>query len=427
MIPIISFFSTFVVLLIIGVPIAFSMILPSFIYLFMAGIPLSVVAMRLFDPLTSPTFLAIPFYILTAEILNNTGATSLIFNFARKLIGFIPGGLAQVNILSSMIFAGMSGSAVADAGGLGRIEIQAMSEANYDMGASCGITAASAVIGPIIPPSIPLVIYGIIAEESILRLFIGGLLPGILIGILLMIMSFYLAIKTPSKFPRDPKPSLKELLSELKSAFFALLLPVIIIGGILTGRFTPTEAGAIAVLYAIVLSLINRKFSIKKVIIAFKDAMYSTAMIMFLLGAALVFSWIVTISQIPQITISAIMIFTSSKILILFLFALLILAMGTVLTATASLIIIAPILVGLASVLNIDLVHLGVFLVTGVMIGVVTPPIGAVLFVLSDFTHISVMEISKAIVPYYIPLVISWLIIIYFPAIVLFLPCLLFG
>ena len=302
-----------------------------------------------------------------------------------------------------------------------------MTDANYDIGASCGITAASAVIGPIIPPSIILVIYGIIAEQSILRLFIGGLLPGILIGILLMITSFYLAIKNPSKFPRDPKPSLKELLSELKSAFFALLLPVIIIGGILTGRFTPTEAGAIAVLYAIVLSLINRKFSIKKVIIAFKDAMYSTAMIMFLLGAALVFSWVVTISQIPQIMISSIMIFTSSKILILFLFALLILFMGTFLTATASLIILAPILVGLASGLNIDLVHLGVFLVTGVMIGVVTPPIGAVLFVLSDFTHVSVMEISKAIVPYYIPLVISWLVIIYFPAIVLFLPRLLFG
>jgi len=150
-------------------------------------------------------------------------------------------------------------------------------------------------------------------------------------------------------------------------------------------------------------------------------------MIMFLLGAALVFSWVVTISQIPQIMISSIMIFTSSKILILFLFALLILFMGTFLTATASLIILAPILVGLASGLNIDLVHLGVFLVTGVMIGVVTPPIGAVLFVLSDFTHVSVMEISKAIVPYYIPLVISWLVIIYFPAIVLFLPRLLFG
>jgi len=427
MIPTISFFISFCILLIMGVPIAFSMILPSFIYLFMAGIPLSVVAMRLFDPLVSPTFLAIPFYILAAEILNKTGATSIIFNFARKAVGFIPGGLGQVNILSSMIFAGMSGSAVADAGGLGRIELQAMSEANYDIAYSCGITAASAVMGPIIPPSIPLIIYGVIAEESIVRLLIGGLLPGILIGILLMIMCSYLAIKNPSKFPRDPKPSLRELLSEIKSAFLALLLPVIIIGGILSGKYTPTEAGSIAVLYAIVLSLINRKFSLKIIIIAFKDAMYSTAQIMFILGAALVFCWVVTVSQIPQIIISNIMIFTSSKILILALFALLILLMGTFLTATASLVILTPVLTGVASVLNIDLVHLGVFLVLGVMIGTITPPIGPVLFVLSDFTHIGVMEIAKASFPYLIALVISWIIIIYFPTIVLFLPGLLFG
>lgn len=425
-IPVISFFVTFLFLLIIKVPIAFSMILPSFIYLFMTGMPLSIVAQRLFDPLRSPSFLAIPFYILAAEILNITGVTSKIFNFARKLVGFLPGGLAQVNVLASMIFAGMSGSAVADAGGLGRIELEEMKKANYDMSYAAGITGASAIIGPIIPPSIPLVIYGVIAEESIVRLFIGGFIPGCIIGLFLMAECFYLAIKNPSKFPRDPKPTLSGVLSATKLAFLPLLLPIIIIGGIITGKFTATEAGSIAVLYAIVLSLINGTFSLRSISIAFKNSMRSTALILFILGAALVFSWIVTVTQIPQILLRTVLIFTSNKILILAFIALLIIFLGTFLTATSSLIIITPILVGFAKVLNIDLVHLGVFLVIGVMIGTITPPIGSVLFVLSDITHISVIKIAKACSIFYITLLISWLIIIYFPSTVLFLPKLVF-
>lgn len=416
------FVLSFIFLLITGVPIAFSMILPSFLYLLIAGLPVSVIAQRLFDPLTSPSFLAIPFYILAAEILNVTKTTESLFQFARKVIGFIPGGLGQANVLASMIFAGMSGSASADAGGLGRIEIDAMKNAKYDLQYTVGITATSAVIGPIIPPSIPFAVYGIIASQSIARLFIAGILPGITIGLCLMAMIYYLAIKNPRKFPRDPFPKGKEIIISFKSAFLPLLIPVIIVGGILTGKFTPTEAGSIAVLCAIVISITNKTFSLKVLVFGFRNAMRSSALVLFILGGAFVFSWVVTISQLPQTVLKFIFLFTTSKTIILLLIAVLILVMGMFMSSNATLIIIAPILVEFAPSLNMDLVHMGVFLVLGVMIGTITPPIGAVLFILSDYTGMSITEITKGIRPFLIALIISWLIIIFVPEISLFLP-----
>ena len=421
------FILSFFILLLIGVPIAFSMILPSFLYLLIADLPISVVAQRLFDPLTSPSFLAIPFYILTAEILNATNATQILFQFARKVIGFIPGGLGQANVLASMIFAGMSGSASADAGGLGRIEITAMKEAKYDLKYSVGITASSSVIGPIIPPSIPFAVYGIMASQSIAKLFVAGILPGITMGLCLMAMTFYIAIKNPKLFPRDPIPKGKEILIALKDAFWTLLIPIIIIGGILSGKFTPTEAGSVAILCAIVISIFYKTFSLKLIAIAFRNAMRSTVVVMFILGAALVFSWVVTISQLPQIAIHFIFTITTSKTEILLLIAVLILIMGMFMSANACLIIIAPLLVELAPLLNIDLIHMGVFLVLGCMIGVITPPIGGVLFILSDYTGLSISEITKGTLPFLIALIISWLIVIFVPETTLFLPKLLWG
>jgi len=421
------FILSFFILLIIGVPIAFSMILPSFLYLAMVNVPISVVAQRLFDPLTSPSFLAIPFYILAAEILNVTKVTEILFQFARKVIGFIPGGLGQANVLASMVFAGMSGSASADAGGLGRIEISEMKRAKYDLSYTVGITASSSVIGPIIPPSIPFAVYGIIASQSIAKLFIAGILPGIIIGLCLMVMIYYLASKHPKLFPRDPIPKGSEILIAFKKAFLPLLIPIIIVGGILSGKFTPTEAGSVAVLCAIVISIFYKTFSLKLLAIGFRNAMRSSALVLFILGAALVFSWVVTISQLPQIALHFIFTFTTSKTVILLLIAALILIMGMFMSSNASLIIIAPILVEVAPLLNIDLIHLGVFLVLGVMIAVITPPIGGVLFILSDYTGLSISEIAKGTLPFLIALIISWLIVIFVPETALFLPKLLWG
>lgn len=419
------FIGSFFLLLLIGVPVAFAMLLPSFLYLYQTGVPISVVAQRLFDPLTSPSFLAIPFYILAAEILNATGITEKLFIFARKVIGFIPGGLGQANILASMIFAGMSGSAIADAGGLGRIEMKAMEEAGYDMKYSAGITASSSVIGPIIPPSIPLVVYGIMAEQSVAKMFVGGLLPGIIIGLCLMAITFYLALRKPQLFPRDPVPKLKEIVVSTKEAFWALLIPVLIVGGILTGVFTPTEAGSTAVLYAVVLSVFSEGITLKAMVEAFKRAMRATAMVMFILGAALVFSWVVTISQMPQKMITGILAVTSNKYLILTAVGVMLLVMGMFLAGNASLIILAPILVSIAPMLEIDLIHLGVFLVLGCMTAVITPPVGGALFVIVDMTGLTVGEVSRGVVPFLIAIIVGMFIIMFFPQTVLFLPNLL--
>lgn len=421
------FVLSFALLLAIGVPIAFSMILPSFLYLWLVGVPVTVVAQRLFDPLTSPSFLAIPFYILAAEVMNTTGLTERIFLFARKVIGFIPGGLGQANILASMIFAGMSGSVIADAAGLGRIEIKAMTDAGYDLKYSAGITATSAVIGPIIPPSIPLAIYAIIAEQSVARMFIAGMVPGVLIGLCMMLMAFIFAVRKPHLFPRDPLPSFSEFIAATGQAFLPLMLPIIIVGGILTGVFTATEAGAVAVLYALLLALFSRQCSLKDVVTGFRRAMLSTAMVMFILGAALVFSWVITISQLPQHLVAWIFSVVSNKAVILMFIAVLILVMGMFLAGNAKLIILAPILVSMAPYLDINLVHLGVYLVLGVMTATVTPPIGGALFVIADFTGLSVGQVARGALPFLIAIIVAWIIVIFVPETTLFLPRLVWG
>lgn len=418
----ILFFGLFLLLMLIGVPLAFAMLLPSFITLWQTGVPATVVAQTIVDPITSPSFLAVPFFILVAEILNATQVSDKLFEFARRAVGWMPGGLGQANVLGSMIFAGMSGSAIADAAGLGRIEVKAMTDAGYDMAESAAITASSSVIGPIIPPSIPLAVYGIISGQSIAELFMGGFIPGVLMGICLMIITGIRARRRPDLFPREPPISFGELITSTREAFWALLLPVFIIGGLLTGYFTATEAGSAGTLYALVLAISTGTFSAKAFYRAFVITMRSTAQVMIILGAAMAFSWVITVSQVPQSLVAFVLSVTSSKYVILLAIGVIVLIMGCFLAGNAVLVILGPMLIAVAPDLDINLLHLGVFMTIGCMIAVITPPVGGCLFAISTYTGLTIGQLGKACVPYLIAIVVSWIIVLFVPETVTWLP-----
>lgn len=425
-IEIIVFLISFILLLVLGVPFVFAMILPTFIYLKLVNYSVGVVAMRLFDPISTPTLLAIPLFILTAEILNEVGITDRIFILARKLIGHWKGGLGHVNVIASMIFAGMSGSAIADTAGLGRIEIKSMNDAGYDPYLTWGVTGTSAILGPIIPPSIPLVIYGSIAECSVGRLFMAGIIPGILIAFLLMLTVLYIANTKPGSCPLEPVSSWKDRLIALKNSILALSVPLIIIIGIFSGKFSPTEAAAVAVFVSILLSIIYKKFSFSLLFHAFEKAMKSAAKILFIMAGAFAFSWAVTITGIPKIIVNFLITVTQNSSIILILILLLSLFLGTFLTTSACILILAPIVVPVAQTYGIDLIYFGIFLVYSIMIGTVTPPVGGVLFALSEMTGEDVFIIAKACLPFIIALIMGLFILIFFPRIVTFLPDLMY-
>lgn len=415
----------FCVLIVIRLPIALALGASTAIVLVVTnGLPMSGIIQRLVLGADSFLLLAIPLFVLTGRLMNVGGVTTRIFNFARSLVGHIPGALGHANVVASMIFAGMSGSAIADAGGLGQIEMKAMTEAGYPKKFSAAITAASSTIGPIIPPSIPMVIYASMAGVSVGELFLGGFLPGILMGLSLMLMVYFISVK--HNYPKDIRATLPQILISFKKAFFPLLTPVIIIGGILLGIFTPTEASAIAAVYSAILGIFVYKEikwkDIPKIII---ETMITTSMIMFIISMASSFSWILTIDKIGDTFQQMIFSITANKYLILLLINLLLLFLGSVMENNAVMILVLPVLIPLVQAIGIDLVHFGVIAVLNLMIGVVTPPVGVCLFVTSDVAGIKIEELMKSIIPFLIPLIISLLLTTYFPWFVKFLPNLL--
>ncbi|RKX99658.1 MAG: TRAP transporter large permease [Spirochaetes bacterium] len=414
----ISFFS----LLMFKCPISFSLLISSMVALLVKGLPLRMVPQNLVEGAESFTLLAVPFYILAGEIMNVSGITERIFNFAMAIIGHVRGGLGHVNVLASMIFAGISGSASADAAGLGRIEIEAMRKEGYDISFAASITAVSSTIGPIIPPSIHLVIYGAITEVSVADLFIAGILPGILIGLALMITIYIMAKSGIAYCPTRPKQPFIEIWRAFLKASFSLFAPVIILGGILIGVVTPTEAGVIAVLYTSFLGLMYGELSWEKITRAFKNTIRSTAVVMFLLATSKSFAWLITVERVPENLTNLMFHFTSNKDVILIFICIGLLFIGTVESATANLIIVTPILVSIAGKLNIDLVHLGLITVFALMIGLITPPIGTSLYIVSDVASISFEKMVRATLIYLIPMIVVLFLLAFFPQIVLFLP-----
>lgn len=411
----------FLFLMILGVPIAFSLALSAIITVMMTGnFTVTAIVHRMVSFSSSYTLLAIPFFILAAKLMNTGGITRKIFRAASAWVGSIPGGLAHSNILASVIFSGMSGSAVADAGGLGQIEIDAMKQEGFDPDFSMAVTCASATIGPIIPPSIPMVVYGMMTEVSVGSLFIGGVIPGFLLAIACSILVYITSIKRNYPVRRFSWP---EVIESSKNAFLSLMTPVIIIGGIWTGVFSPTEAAAIASCYAFFLSVIvYREISLKDVYKSVAETVRDSAGIMLIICGAAAFSWLVAMFGFTQWFTKAITSITDNKYIMLLILNIVFLLIGMFMEALAAMTITIPFLIPVISAYDIDPIHLGVVLVLNLMIGLSTPPVGTSLFITSKIANISIERGYKAILPFLIPLISVLFLITYLPNLVTWLP-----
>lgn len=418
-------FILLVILLVIGVPVAVSLAIASLAYILIDGLPSVVLIHNMINGIDSFPLLAIPFFILAGHLMNTGGITNKIFAFARACVGWMYGGLGHVNVGASVIFAGMSGAAVADAGGLGNIEIKAMKDAKYDTDFSVGITAASSIIGPIIPPSLPLVIYGVIASVSIGELFVAGLVPGLLMAVSLMLMVAYYARKR--NYPRDKSFELQRLIDTFKKAFLPLLTPAIIIGGISTGVFTPTESAVAAVMYSLFLGVVVYKtLTFKHLVKVSMETIETTAAILLIIASAAIFAWILTANQVADHLGTFLLSLSDDKTVLLLIIMLLVLVMGMFMETIAAITILVPLLMPIAATVGIDPVHLGIIVILNLMIGLLTPPVGMVLYVLSEVSNVKFEQCVKATVPFLIPLTIVLLLVVFFPDLALWLPTMLY-
>ncbi|MDK2821872.1 MAG: TRAP-type transport system large permease protein [Clostridia bacterium] len=416
----------FFAFLISGTPIAFSLVISATIFLYFGTTrPLEAIVQQMFTAADSFPLMAIPFFLLAGELMNVTGITNQLVAFANILIGWIRGGLAQVNILVSMLFAGITGSAIADTAAIGSILIPSMKEEGFDADFSAAITAASSVIGPIIPPSIIMVVYGSTLNISIGAMFAAGILPGILVGLGLMVAAFIVSGKR--KYPThkfDWRP--KTIANGLKEAFFALLMPLIILGGILSGVFTATEAGAVAVLYALIVGLfIFRSLKFKDIYTALLRTAITTSTIMLLVSVSNPFGWVLSIQQIPQLVASSLLSISEQPLVILILMNILLLIAGMFIETTANVLILAPILMPIAISVGIDPLHFAMIMIVNLIIGLITPPLGLCLFVAAPIAEITIERLSISILPYLFVEILVLLLITIFPKISLFIPSLL--
>jgi tripartite ATP-independent transporter DctM subunit len=415
-----------VVLLIIGAPIAIVLAGSSALWVFLgSSVPDVVLVHRMVNGVDSFPLLAIPFFIMAGNLMNSAGITKRIFNFALALVGWMRGGLGHVNVIGSVIFAGMSGAAVADAGGLGTIEIKAMRDHGYEDDFAVGITAASATIGPIIPPSLPMVVYGYMASVSVGQLFAAGLIPGLLMAVALMVMIFFRSRRRG--YARDANFSLRRLGRSFLGAFFPLMTPVIIIGGMMSGLFTPTEAAVAACAYALFLGVVvYRTLDWRRLLKVSMETLETTAIILLIVAAASIFAWILTSNRVEQGLSEAILGVTTDKYLLLLLVNVLLLIVGCFLETVAAITILVPVLLPLMTKAGIDPVHFGLIMVFNLMVGLLTPPVGMVLFVLARVARVSVERAAAAVFPFLLPLAAVLLLITYVPDLVLWLPTVIF-
>lgn len=416
-------FILFFLFMIIKMPVGFSMLCSATIYALVNDISMKFLITRAISGPSSFTLLALGFFILAGNIMNHGGITEKIFSFCKKLVGWIPGGLGHANVIASIIFAGMSGAAVADAGGLGAIEVKAMKDDGYDEEFAIAVTGASSIIGPIIPPSIPAVVFAVASGVSVGKLFIGGLIPGILMGLMLMVAVFVISVKR--NYPRTSFPSFGETFTAFRQSFFALLTPSIILGGILTGVVTPTEASVVAVIYAIILGFITKDLKMKNLPKIFDDTISLTMAILFIVGAANSLGYIITTSQMPQKIAVTFLSVISNPIAALLLINVLLLIVGMFMESLSALVILVPILMPITTALGIDPLHFGIIMILNLMIGMLTPPIGMVLFVLAGMSEEPYEKISKAMLPFIAMNIVSLLIISFVPSLVTFLPSLM--
>ncbi|MGL4635670.1 MAG: TRAP transporter large permease [Beijerinckiaceae bacterium] len=454
----------FLLLMVLGVPVAVSMVMASLAYLAVhGGAPDVIVAQRMIAGVESFPLLAVPFFILAGNLMNIAGVTGRIYAFAVDLVGWMRGGLAQVNIIGSVIFSGMSGTAIADAAGIGTIEIKAMKDHGYPIEVAVGVTAASATLGPIIPPSLPFVIYGMMANVSIGSLFLGGVIPGVLMTLFMMItvavfarikgwgsdaafewrkiagamlevcvvFAFPVAVFILEKLGVSQNAAIFLALGVVLlldylfkfSAVMALMTPVILIGGMVLGWFTPTEAAVAAVMWSLFLGLVRyRSMTMKALAKATFDTVETTASVLFIVTAASIFAWLLTVSQAANALSTLIFSITDNKYVFLVLVNLLMLFVGCFLDTIAAITILVPILLPIVLKLGIDPIHFGLIMTLNLMIGLLHPPLGMVLFVLSRVANLSVERTTMAILPWLVPLFAALIAITFIPEITLWLP-----
>ncbi len=416
----------FVFLLILSVPVSFAMLITCFVYIIMTqNVATTFIPLGVISGSGSMLVLASPFFIIMGELMNITGITERIFKFADTLVGHIPGGLGQVNVVASLIFGGISGSAVADAAGLGVIEIKAMKDAGYDSDFSAGITAASSIISPIFPPSYSFVLFGVFAGVSIGSLFLGGAIVGIVMALFLMITVYVISKKR--NYPRHKPESLKNIWISFKESFWALLAPVILIAGIVTGQATPTEASAIAVLYSLILGIfIYKEVTFKKLLEVLRNSIPKIGMCFLLIGSGTVFGWMLGTEKVADFLGNYLLQF-QSKIMAILIINVFLLFIGTFMSSEAALIVSIPILLPVILELGINPVTFGVAMVLNISIGLLTPPTALILFVTSKIAEVSFERVFKSVIPYYVPLLIVIALIYIFPGLTLWLPSLFFG
>ncbi|WP_048709596.1 TRAP transporter large permease [Microvirga massiliensis] len=419
------FVGLLVALFLLGIPAAFALGLTTLVVtVFERGldaIPYTIIAQRMIYGVNSFPLLAIPFFILAGRIMNTGGITDRIFDFSHRLVGHWRGGLGQVNIAASIIFSGMSGSAVADAMGIGQIEIRAMRQSKYPDDFSVAVTAASATIGPVIPPSIPLIIYAVIANVSATALLIAGILPGLLMGALMMLVVAVQAKRLA--LPTETWSGWDALFQSFIRALLPLLAPAIIIGGMWSGIFTPTEAAAVAALYAIAITmLVYRELTFRDLFDMIRATMRDTAIILIIVAAAALYAWFLVFAQIPQVLVAWISGLQLDPVTILLALNLFLLIVGLFMETNAAITVFTPMLLPVAVTAGVDPVHFGIIMILNLMIGLLTPPVGMVLFAVAKVADLPLNKVVRAIVPFYLPLFIALLLVTYVPQISLLLP-----
>lgn len=406
----------------INIPVGFALALTSLVLLLSMGNDnFVIIAQNLISGTDNFPLMAIPFFILAGELMNEGGLSLGIVRFVKSLLGHIRGGLGYVSVVASMLFAGVSGSAVADTSAIGSVLLPVMDKEGYKKDKSTALICAAGCVGPIIPPSIPMVLFGVVGGVSIVKLFLGGIIPGILTG-LALIVTWYFMVRKDS-LPKFKRATVKEMLSATKEAIPSLVLPVIILGGILSGIFTPTEAAVVAAVYAfIIVAVVYRNLSFAKIRDIFVKSARATAVVMFVCAAATAIGYIITIARIPQMLGDIITAVTSSKLVVLLLINVLLLVVGCIMDLTPALLILGPILLPVAVKFGIDPIFFGVIMVFALCIGLITPPVGTVLYVGCGISKISLMDLVKKIWPLVVTYIIVLFVITYVPQLVTFIP-----
>ncbi|MDN3525246.1 TRAP transporter large permease [Halomonas sabkhae] len=423
---VIVLFSAFLILLLVGMPIAFSLGIASLAYLLLEGISLTVIPQRLYAGIDTFVLLCIPGFVLAGNLMNVGNITENIVRFSNALLGHIRGGLGLANVGGSMIFGGISGTAVADSASIGSVMIPGMARAGYDRPFAAAVTAASSTVGPIIPPSVPMIIAGSLSGVSVGRMFLAGALPGLLLGVAMMVTVYILAVRRG--YPKESRVPFLQLLREARTAFWALLMTAIILYGIIGGFFTPTEASIVASLYALVVGMyVYKGLTWRKLPSILTDTVFTSAALLLMVGLANLFGWILTSEQIPQMVAGLILDISENPLVVILILNLILLFVGTFMETIAALIILFPALLGVATGVGMDPVHFAVMAVLNLMIGLTTPPVGVCLFVVSGIGKLPMLTVARAILPFLVCNLAVLLLVSYVPAVSLWLPNLILG